>query len=192
MSNSLWPHGLQHARFPCPSLSPRVCSNSCPLSRWCHPTISSSVAPFSSCPQSFPASGSFPVSQFFTSSGQSIGASASAAVLPMNIQGRFPLGLTGLISFCPRKSQESSPVPQMGYLKVMFLTPQCTCKSSVHLIEVYILTQQVWYWAWESASLTSSQVILEDCWFSYHILRSKTVEHLLHWVGRKGIKSLPF
>ena len=95
---TLRPHGLQHARLPCPSLSPRICSNSCPLSQRCHPIISSSVALFSSCLQSFPASGSFPVSRLFTSSGQSIGASASASVLPMNIQSRFPLGLTGLIS----------------------------------------------------------------------------------------------
>ena len=96
--DSLGPHGLQHARLPCPSLSPRVGSNSCPLSRWCHPTISSSVAPFSSCPRSSPASGSFHMSQFFASGGQSIGAAASASVLPMNIQGLFPLGLTGLVS----------------------------------------------------------------------------------------------
>ena len=86
MSNSLWPHGRQHARPPCPSPTPRVYLNSCPLSRWCHPTISSSVIPFSSCPQSFPASGSFQMSQFFTSGGQSIGVSASTSVLPMNIQ----------------------------------------------------------------------------------------------------------
>ena len=84
-SNSLWPHGLQHARLPCPSPTSRLCSNSCPLSQWCHPTISSSVIPFSSCLQSFPASGSFPMSQFFTSGVQSIGASASASVLPINI-----------------------------------------------------------------------------------------------------------
>ena len=95
MSDSLWPHGLQHARFPCPSPSPRVCSNSCPLSQWYHPTISSSVIPFSSCLQSFPASGSFPMSWLSASGGQSIGASASASVLPVNIQGWFPLGLTG-------------------------------------------------------------------------------------------------
>ena len=84
MSNSLKPHELQHTRLPCPSLSPRVCWNSCPLSWWCHPTISSSVVPFSSCPQALPASGSFPVSWLFASGGQSIGASASASVLPMN------------------------------------------------------------------------------------------------------------
>ena len=98
VSNSLWPHGLWHTMPPCPSPTPGVNSNSCPLSQWCHPTISSSVIPFSSCLQSFPASGSFPMSQFFASGGQSIGASASASVLPMNIQDWFPLGLTGLIS----------------------------------------------------------------------------------------------
>ena len=84
--------------LPCPSLSPRVCSNSCSLSHWCHPTISSSVSYFSSCPQSLPASGSFPISPLFTSGGQSIGASASASVLPISIQGWSPLGLTGFIS----------------------------------------------------------------------------------------------
>ena len=94
VSDSLWPHGLQHARPPCPSPALRVCSNSCPLSRWCHPTISCSVIPFSSRLQSFPASGSFLVSQFFASGGQSIGVSASASVLPMNIQDWFPLGWT--------------------------------------------------------------------------------------------------
>ena len=95
VSDSLRPHGWQHARFPCPSPPPGICSVSSPLSPWCHPAILSSVAPFS-CLQSFPASGSFPVSLLFASGGQSIGALAS--VLPMNIQGWFPLGLTGLIS----------------------------------------------------------------------------------------------
>ena len=93
---TLQPLGLQHARLPGPSLSSAVCSNSCPLSQWCHPIISSSVIPFSSCLQSFPASGSFPMSQFFTSGGQSIGVSALASVLPVNIQGWFPSELTGL------------------------------------------------------------------------------------------------
>ena len=96
MSDILPPRGLQHARTPCPSPTPRVYSNSCPSSRWCHPTISSSVVPFSFCLQSFPASGSFPMSQLFPSGGQSIGVSAS--VLPMNIQDWFPLGRTGWIS----------------------------------------------------------------------------------------------
>ena len=97
MSDSLRRHGLQCARLPCPSPTPRAYSNSCPSSWWCHPTISSSVIPFS-CLQSFPASGSFPMSQFFPSGGQSIGVSASALVLPMNIQDWFPLGWTVCIS----------------------------------------------------------------------------------------------
>ena len=99
MSESLQPHGLQHARPPCASPTPGVCSNSCPWSWWCHPTISSSVIPFSSCLQSFPVAGSFQMSQFFTSGGQRIGASDSASVLTKNIQDWFPLGLTGLISW---------------------------------------------------------------------------------------------
>ena len=99
VSDSLWPHGLQqHARLPCPSPTPGVCSNSCPSSWWCHPTISSSVTPFSSCFQFFSASGSFPMNQFFTSGGQSIGVSVSASVLPVNIQDWSPLGWTGWIS----------------------------------------------------------------------------------------------
>ena len=95
---SLWAHGLQHARFPCLSPSLRACSNACPMSWWCHSTISSSVVPFSSCLQSFPTWGSFLMSRFLESGGQNIGASASASVLPVNIQGWFPLGLTDLIS----------------------------------------------------------------------------------------------
>ena len=98
MSNSLQPHGLQHTRLPSPSLTPGACSSSCPSSWWCHPTISSSVIPFSSCLQSFPASGSFLVSQFFASDGQSIGVSALASFLSVNIQDLFPLGWTGFIS----------------------------------------------------------------------------------------------
>ena len=95
---TLWPRGLQHPRPPCPSIAPGVCSNSCSTSQRCHSTISSSVVPFSSYPQSFPASGSFPMSQFFESGGQSFGVPASASVLPINIQSLFPLGLTGLTS----------------------------------------------------------------------------------------------
>ena len=98
LSDSLRPHGLQHARPPCPSPTLRVYSNSCPLSRWCHPTISSSVVPFSSCLQSFPTSGSFQMSQPFASGGQNIGASASISVFPINKQDLFPLGWTGWIS----------------------------------------------------------------------------------------------
>ena len=117
MSGSLWPHGLKHARLPCPSPTPGACSNSRPLSQRCHPTISSSVIPFSSCLQSFPVSGSFQMSQFqmsqfFASGGQSIGASASASVLPVNIKDWFLLGLIGWISLQSKGSQESSPTPQ--------------------------------------------------------------------------------
>ena len=98
LSYSMRLHDLQHARPPCPSQIPRVCSNSCPLCRWCYPTISSSVIPFSSCLQSFPTTRSFPMSQFITSGNQSIGVSVSASVLPMNSQDWFPLGWTGWIS----------------------------------------------------------------------------------------------
>ena len=112
MSDTLWPHESQHTRPPCPSPTARVYSNSCPLSQWCHPAISSSVVPFSSCLQSFPASGSFQMSQLFTWGGQSIGVSASTSALPMNTQDWSPLGWTGRISLRSRDSQESSSTPQ--------------------------------------------------------------------------------
>ena len=120
MSYFLWPDGLQHARPPCPSPTPRVYSYSCPLSCWCHPTISSSVVPYSFHLQSFPASGSFQMSQFFALGGQSTGVSISASVLPKNIQDWSPLGWTGWISLQFRglqvqvqvQVQESSPAPQ--------------------------------------------------------------------------------
>ena len=100
----------------------RRCSNSCPLSQWCHPTISSSVVPFSSCPQSFPSSGPFQRSQFLASGGQTTGVASSVSVLPMNFQGWFPLGLTGLISCCPRDCQESSPAPQLESINSLVLS----------------------------------------------------------------------
>ena len=111
VSDSLWPHELQHARPPCPSPTPGVYPNSCPLSWWCHPAISSSVVPFSSCPQFLPASGSFPMSQLFTWGGQSIRVSASASVLPMNTQDWSPLGWTDWISL-QSKGLSTSPTPQ--------------------------------------------------------------------------------
>ena len=126
---TLRPRGLQHTRLPCPSLSLRACSNSCPLSRGCHPTIASSVLPFSSCPQSFPASGSFPMSQFFTSGGQSIGASASSA-LSMNIQVWFPLGLTGLISV---QSKELSSLLRHYNSKASILRTQLSLWYNSHI-----------------------------------------------------------
>ena len=122
VSDSLWPHESQHARPPCPSPTPGVHSNLCPLSRWCHPVISSSVVPFFSYPQSFSASGTFQMSELFTSGGQSIGVSASTTVLPMNIEDWFPLGLTGLISLLSKDSQESSPTPQFTSINSLALS----------------------------------------------------------------------
>ena len=122
MSNSLRPHGLQHTKLPCPSLSPRVCSSSCPLRQWCPPAIPSSVTPFSSCPPSFSASGSFPVTWLFASGGQGIWATASASVLPMNIQDWFPSGLTSLISLLSREFQVSSPTLQFKSMNSLMLS----------------------------------------------------------------------
>ena len=139
MSNSLWPYGMQLARFPCPSPTPRACSNSCPSSRWCHPTISSSVVPFSSCLQSCPASGSFPMSQFFASGSQSIGVSVS--VLPRNIQDWFPLGLTGLISLQSRglksllqhHSSKASILWSSAFFMVQLSHPYITTRKTTAL-----------------------------------------------------------
>ena len=130
MSDSLWPHGLQHARPPCPSPNPEIYSNSCPSSPWSHPTISSSVVPFS-CLQSFPASGSFPVSPFFTSGGQSTGVSASALVLPMNIQDWFPLGWAGLISFLSKGL--SRVFSNTTVQKHQFFSAQLSLQSNSHI-----------------------------------------------------------
>ena len=116
VSDSFRPHGLQHARLPCSSPTPRVYPNSCPLSWWCHPTISSSVVPFS-CPQSFSASGSFQMSEFFISGDQSIGVSVSTSVLPMNIQDWFPLGWTGWISL-QSKFRPIWTIKGMFFLKI--------------------------------------------------------------------------
>ena len=131
---TLRPHRLQHARLPCPSPTPRACSNSCPSHRWCHPTISSSVIPFSSRLQSFPASGSFPMSQLFTSGDQTIGVSVSGSVLPMNIQGWFPLGLTGLISL------QSKSLLQHHSSKTSVL--QCSAFFIVQLSHPYMTTRK--------------------------------------------------
>ena len=129
MSDSLRPRGPQQSRLPCPSTA-GACSNSCPSSWWCHPTISSSVIPFSSCLQSFSASGSFLMSQFFASGGQSIGASASASVYPRNIQDWFPLGWTGLISF---QSKGLSTVYNTTIQKHTFFGAQLSLYSKSHI-----------------------------------------------------------
>ena len=136
MSDSLWPHELQHARPPYPSPTPRVDSDSCPSNRWCHPAISSSVVPFSSCPQSLPASESFPMSQLFAWGGQSIGISASTSVLPMNIQDWSPLGWTGLTCLLSK-----------GLSRVFSNTPLKSINSSVlSLLHSPILTSTRDYW----------------------------------------------
>ena len=119
---SLWPHELQHTRLPCPSLTPRVQPNPCPSSRWCHPTISFSVVPFSSCRQSFPASGSLPMSQSFASGGQSIRASASSSVFSMNIQDWFPLGWTGWISLQSKGLSRVFPNTTVGEINSLVLS----------------------------------------------------------------------
>ena len=129
MSDSLWPHGLQYARLPCSSLYPRVCSNSCPLSQWCHPTISSSVVPVSSRLQSFPASGAFPMTQLFASGGQRIGALAS--VLPMTIQDWFPWAQTGLISL--QSKGLSRVFSNTTVQKHQFFGPQLSLWSNSHI-----------------------------------------------------------
>ena len=131
VSDSLRPHGLQHTRLPCPSPAPRVCSNSCPLSQWCHPTISSSVVPFSSCPQSFSASGSFPMSQLFAWGGQSIGVSPSTSVLPMNIQDWFPLGWTDWISL--QSKGLSRVFSNTTVQKHQFFSAQLSSQSNSHI-----------------------------------------------------------
>ena len=132
VSNSLQPHGLQHARLPRPSPFPGVCWNSCPLSCWCHPTISSSIMPFS-CLQSFPTSGSFPMSQLFALGGQSIKASDLAWVLPVNIQDWFPLELTGWISLLSKGLSRDSPAAQMKVISSLARSLfYCPALTSIH------------------------------------------------------------
>ena len=141
---TLWPHGLQHARLPHLSPSPRAFLNSCLLNRWCHPTISSSVVPFSFCLQSFPASGSFLMSQLFASGSQNIGASVSTSVLLMKIQGWFPLWWTDLIH-SPKDSQESSPTPQFKSINSLALSHLYgpTLKSIHDYWKNHTLTRQI-------------------------------------------------
>ena len=149
MPNSLRLHELQHAGLPCPLLSPWVCSNSYPLSQWCHPTISSYVTLFSSWAQSFPISGSFPMSQLFASGDQSIGASASISVLLMDIQDWFPLGLTGLISLpfkrfsrvCEHHSSKPSVLQCLAFFVVQLSDPYMTTGKTIALTICTLLTK---------------------------------------------------
>ena len=133
MTDCLWHHGPQHTRLPCPSTYPRACSNSCPSSQWCHPAISSSVVPFSSCPQSFPASGSFQMSQLFASVGQSIGVSASTSVLPMNTHDWSPLGWTGWTSLWSKGLSRVFSTPQFKSINSLALSFLCSLTlTSIH------------------------------------------------------------
>ena len=159
VSDSLRPHESQHARPPCPSPSPGVHSDSRPSSWWGHPAISSSVILFSSCPQSFPASGCFPMNQFFASGGQSIGVSASTSVLPMNTQGWFPLGLVWS-PCCPRESQESSPTPQFEIIN----------SSALSLLYGPTVTSIHDYWKNNSFDYTSLCRQSDICSFLIHYL----------------------
>ena len=146
MSNSLLPRGLQHARLPCLSLSPGACSHSCPWSRWCHPTISSSVAPYSSCLQCFPTLGSFPMSWLFTSDGQSGGASASSSVLPMYNQDWFPLGWISLISLLSKELLRSS--------LAMILRNQCLMQNHTVKATGFMGEMGLWTKHWNILPVT--------------------------------------
>ena len=143
VSDSLWPHEPQHVRPPCPSPTPEVYSNSCPSSRWCHPAISSSVVPFSSCPQSLLASGSFPMSQLFAWGGQSIGVSASASVLPMNTQDWSPLGWTGWISL--QSKGLSRVFSDTTVQKHQLLNAQLSSQSNSH---IHTWQSRLWFFQW--------------------------------------------
>ena len=196
VSESLQPLELQHTRLPCPSLSPRVFSNSCPLGRWCHPTISSFVIPFSSYQQSFPALGSFPTSQFFASGGQSIGASASASVLPMNIQDWFLLGLTGLISLLSKRlwrvlqhhGLKASILWHSAFLMVQLSHPYMTNEKTIPLT-IWTFVNKMMSLLFQFSSVTQPCPIL--CNPMNHSTPGLPVHHQLpestqihvHWVG---------
>ena len=193
--NSLQPHGLQHATLPCPSLSPRVCSNSCPLCWWYQPIISSSASCFSYCPQSFSTSESFPMSQLFTSGGQIIGASASISVLPVNIQGWFPLGLTGLISLI---SKGLSRVFSSTSLKASMF--QCSALFFVLLSHLYMttlktiaLTRQIFVNRWCLCFLTCCLGLLAFLPRSKHLNFMVAITiHSACEVQESGLSLFPF
>ena len=166
VSDSLRPHGLQHARPPCPSPTPRVHPNSCPLSQWYHPTISSSVIPLSSCPQSFPASGSFPKSQFFTSGGQSIGVSASTSVLPVNTQDWSTLGWTSWISL--QSKGVSRLFSNTTVQKHQFFSAQLSSQSNSH-IHTWPL-EEPWPWLDGPCSFLSPFFFFCNCMSSSYFM----------------------
>ena len=164
MPDSLQPHGLKHTRLPCPSTTPRACSNSCPWSRWCHPTISSSVVPFSSCLQSSPASGSFPMSQFFASGGQSIGTSASA--LSKNIQDWFPLELTGWISLLSKA--RSRVFSNTTVQKHQFFTAQLSLQSNSYIHTWPLGKKSLAQWKGFTTLATKTRFLLPSLSWSWY------------------------
>jgi len=185
MSDSLWLYGLQHTRLPCPSLSPRVCSNSCPLSPGYHPTISfSGPLPFFSCPQSFPASGSFPTSLLFALGGKSIGASTSASVLPMNIQSWFPLGLTDQIcmlskglfrSLLQHSCLKASILQCSDFFMAQLSYPYMIITKTISLMRWTFVGNVKWKW-----KLLNSVQLFETPWTVAHgILQAR----ILEWVA---------
>ena len=179
MSDYLRPHGRQHVRIPYPSPTSRACSNACPSSQWCYPTISSSVVPFSSCPQSFPESGSFPLSQFFPSGSQSIGASALASVLPMNIQDWFPLGLTGWISLQTKGLSRvfSNTTDQ----KHQFFGAQLSLQSNSH-IRTWLLTLTRWTFVSKVMSLLFNMLSWSQLFFQgASVFQLHACSHHLKW-----------
>jgi len=182
-------HGLQHTRPPCPSPTPRAYSNSCPASWWCHPTISSSVVPFSSCIQSFPASGSFPMNPFFASGGQSIGTSALASILPKNIQNWFPLRLTGLISLQSRglsRVFSSTTVQKHQFLMVqlshsyMTLTRQIFVGKVISLLFFFLV---VWLHEWKHMPKPNKLYI----WI-YAVTWMSVISQVYHFIFSMAIK----
>ena len=163
MSNSLWPHRMQQSRLPCSPLSPRVCSNSCPLNQWCHPTISSSVIPFSFCPQSFPALGAFPLSWLFVSGGKSIGASASD--FPVSIQSWFPLRLTGLISLLSEESMLSN--------LHWYIQPIEYGRNNDNITSEIKLWKSLWLLSWSICVCVCVCVCLPNSFFLSHVTCSR-------------------
>ena len=159
MSDSLQPHGLKHTKLPCPSPTPGACWNPCPLSRWCHPTISSSVPTFPSCPKFFPASWSFPMSQLFPSDVQSIGVSASASVLPMNIQDWFPLALAGLISLLSKGLSRAFSSTTVGKHHFFDVQPSLWSNSHSHTW----LLEKPSFWLYRTLSAKSCLCFLICC-----------------------------
>ena len=149
MCHSLWLLRLQHAILPCPSPTPGVYSDWCPLSQWYHPNISSSVVPFSSCLQSFPATVSFPMSQFFTSGGQNIGVSASASVFPMNIQDWFPLGLTDSFKMTVNVMAHFQTLNSIPLIFMSILVPVSHCLDYYSFVKVLKLERKSMHWIWK-------------------------------------------